>query len=261
MLLVVMTISWTSADLRTNSPVPLYYQVSELIRHAIGRGEFKPGDLIPPELEIARGLQVSRQTVRQAVAELVREGLLERRRGLGTYVSRPHLEQSLGGFYAFAREMQERGLSHKTALLSWSLEPATERVAERLGLAPGLDMALRFLRLRYLEDEPLILETTHMPETLGRELTREDVASSSLYDLLESKCGLVVTHARETIRPITLERRDARLLGASAGSAAFFVDRIAYAGQVPVEWRESVIRGDRYLYSVELSRSQIRQPL
>lgn len=256
-----MTTTWTSSHLDPNSPVPLYYQVSELIRHAIGRGDFKPGDLIPPELEIARNLRVSRQTVRQAVAELVREGLLERRRGLGTFVARPYLEQSLGGFYAFAKEMQERGLTYRTELLGWSLEPATERTSERLPLAPGRDLVLRFVRLRYLEDEPLILETTHLPEPMGKELAKEEVERSSLYDLLESKCGLVVTHARETIRPITLERKEARLLGADAGSPAFFVDRLAFAGERPVEWRESIIRGDRYLYSVELSRSQIRQPI
>jgi GntR family transcriptional regulator len=99
-----------------------------------------------------------------------------------------------------------------------------------------------------------VLETTYLPRDLSASLDANALEQESLYDMLERQLGLRVTHARESIRPIVLSRQVARLLRANAGAPAFSVERTTWSDRGPIEWQESVVRGDRYLYSVELPR-------
>ncbi|MCL4458971.1 MAG: GntR family transcriptional regulator [Chloroflexi bacterium] len=240
-------------------PTPLYYQLEQILREEITRGRFPIGRPIPPEMELAKQYGLSRYTTRQAIDRLVREGLLERHRGRGTYVTKPRLiEQSLAGFYSFAHEMQEKGLSPRSEVLEASIVPPSEEVREKLQLEPG-EAITRVKRLRFAEEEPLILEITHLPTALVPGILEEDLRIASLYDLLETKYGLSVTSARELIKPVVVRTHEARLLRMSRGSAAFFVERLAWSERLPVEWRQSLIRGDRYLYSIELPRNSAGQ--
>jgi len=112
----------------------------------------------------------------------------------------------------------------------------------------------RIVRLRTADGEPLVLETAYLPARLTDGLDEAVLEQGSLYDAIERLHGIRIVHARETIRPIALVRRTARLLSVPAGAPAFLVERQTFAEEGPVEWQESIIRGDRYLYSVDLPR-------
>ncbi len=235
---------------------PLYAQIEDYLRRRLISGELRPGDVLPTEAELCRTFHVSRFTVRQALDRLVREGLLTRQRGRGTTVTRPQLvEHPLSGFYTFAEAVAGTGLPHSSTVLGRTVGPASPEEAEQLALRPD-DQVLRLVRLRSVGHEPLLLETSHLPFALCPALLDADLEQQSLYQVLEMRCGILVTRARETIRPALLDRSQADLLGVAPPAAAFHVLRVAYAGDRPVEWRESFIRGDRFAYLVELPRQR-----
>jgi GntR family transcriptional regulator len=230
---------------------PLYRRLLDGLRADLDRGRLRPGDLLPPEVEIARRHGISRHTVRQAIIELTREGWLRRERGRGTYVMKPRVAQSLDAFYSFAHEMENRGLAYTTRILHRALRPADAAVAERLVLpagAPVIEMEL----LRFVEGAPLMLEFSITSFDRCPSLLRADLRQRSLYDVMADRHGIAVTLGREEIRPVVLDRRQAGLLEVAPGSPAFHVDREVLTRHEPIELRRSLIRGDRYLYRVEL---------
>ena len=112
----------------------------------------------------------------------------------------------------------------------------------------------RFVQLRTADDDPLVFETAYLPRQFGRVLDASALKRLSIYDELERRCGVHITRAREWIRPVMLSRPVARLLRAAPGAPAFSVERTTWAEDGPIEWQESIVRGDRYLYSVDLPR-------
>ncbi|MBI3948656.1 MAG: GntR family transcriptional regulator [Armatimonadetes bacterium] len=239
-------------ELQRGSEIPLHQQLREALRLRVLSGEWPPGHRIPSEPELAETLGIARGTVRAALSELVRGGLLERRQGDGTYVARRSLEQELMGFYSFAREAKQRGVDLTSEVLEWRVGPAGEAVARRLALAPD-EAVLRVTRVRMLEAEPVLVEACHLPAAPTRRLQEADFAKGALYDALERFCRIVVTRAEEMFEAVALGGYEAGLLDVAPGSPALRVERIAYAvGDRPVEWRISTIRGDRCRYRVRL---------
>jgi GntR family transcriptional regulator len=244
----------TSPVLDRTTPVPLHHQVAEALRAQISEGTYKPGDLLPPETVLATDLGLSRATVRQAIGRLVADGLLTRRRGIGTTVAKPDLEEPLSGLYTFAQLAAGWGQALTTRVLGYFVVRAGGAAAAELGLRTGIDDVIEIERVRLLEGEPVVHEEITLPKAGWRErLTAADL-TQPLYVVLEDELGVVVTSAKERIRPVNLGQREARLLHQPEGAAAFHVERTGFAGTRPVEWRRSLIRGDRYLYSVELTR-------
>jgi GntR family transcriptional regulator len=234
------------------SRLPLYRQIEADLRDRIRLGALRPGAQVAPEPELMTEYGVSRATVRQALAGLVAEGLLEIRRGLGTYVSARRFEHTIGGFYSFSREIERHGLVPGTQVLWLRTEPATELVAEPLGLEPGAEVvALR--RLRLAGPDPLVVETSHLPAARFPGLETVDFSRVRLYATLQDRYGCRPTRARETFEPILLTAEEAELLDQRHGEPALRVDRIAYdQDDLPIEFCRSTVRGDRYRYSVEL---------
>ena len=231
--------------------LPIYRRLLAGLRAEIDRGELRPGDLLPPETEIARRHGISRHTVRQAIVELAREGWLKRERGRGTYVQARPYAQTLSSFYSFAHEMETRGLAFETQVLHRALRPAPTLVADRLEIAPGAPV-IEMELLRVVEGSPLMLEFSVTPYQRFPSLLRADLRRVSLYDVMADRHGVSVTLGREEIRPVVLDRRQASLLEVSPGSPAFHVDRKVLAGHEPIELRRSLVRGDRYLFRVDL---------
>ena len=236
---------------------PLHAQLTDALRKLIREGDLGQGADLPGELELATTLGVSRHTVRHALGALVNEGWLRRQRGAKTVVaSGPRadslIERRLGSFYAFAWELEARGREPRSRLLSRSTILADARLAQALELELGSPLD-RIERLRMAEDEPLTLEVSIWPASLTAGFDREALERGSIYDLLE-RSGVPIARARETLRPIVLDRRAAGLLEVPPGSPAFAIERVSWSDQRPVEWQHSVIRGDRYLYSVDLPR-------
>lgn len=231
--------------------LPIYRRLLAGLKAEIDRGELRPGDVLPPEVEIAKRHGISRHTVRQAIVELAREGWLKRERGRGTYVQPRPYTQTLTSFYSFAHEMEVRGVAFETQVLHRALRPAPPLVAERLEIAPGAPV-IEMELLRVAEGSPLMLEFSVTPYQRFPSLLRADLRHVSLYDVMAQRHGVGVTLGREEIRPVVLDRRQARLLDVNAGSPAFHVDRKVMAGHETVELRRSLVRGDRYLFRVEL---------
>ena len=232
--------------------VPLYRRIEADLRERIRDRRLAPGAQVAPEPELMAEYGVSRATVRQALAGLVGEGLLEIRRGLGTYVTAPRFEHTIGGFYSFSREIERHGLEPGTRVLDIHTEPAAEQVAEALGIEPGTPVvALR--RLRLAGPDPLVVETSHLPAARFPGLDEVDFSSVRLYDTLLHRYGCRPTRARETFEPILLTVDEAALLDQRRGEPALRVERTAFdQDDNPIEFCRSTVRGDRYRYSVEL---------
>lgn len=241
--------------------LPLYRRVTALLLREIEQGRLPPGALVPPEVELAQRLGVSRHTMRAGIEALVREGRLERRRGHGTIVRQPHVQQSLARFYSVAGEMRRRGATLETRVLSRGRLTPGHALAASASASLDLDdpRAIGYLfRQRLMDGEPLLLEWITFPLTLDVSLPREpipgepDRAAQPFYDALD-RAGVHVTRASETIHAVACARSDAHLLAYPAGAPLLRVERVGYAGDRPVEWRRALIRGDRYSFTAELT--------
>ena len=233
------------------SPIPLYHQLTEELRENIENGDWPPHSLIPSETELCEKYGVSRGTVRQALSQLVQEGLLYRKQGRGTFVAEPKITQQLNRFYSFAQDMREKGLKPSSRLLQNEKILPDPYIKNILGLKEN-ELIYKIMRLRLADEEPLILETSYLVEELFPDLDREDVENVPLYDIIIKKYRIRITRARETFEPILVDRFEAEKLKIPLGSPALLVKRITYTAGIPFEFRKSIVRGDKCSYSVEL---------
>lgn len=241
--------------------LPLYRRITDALTQQIARGEFPLGSLLPPEVELARRFGVSRHTMRAGLDALVRAGLLERRRGKGTVVTRLHMQQSLQHFYSIEQEMRRRGADLRTQVLARGHLEAGDELAARACAALGIDEPQRIyalVRLRLVDGIPLLLENLTFPAALCPLLAKEpepggeDMATRSFYDALFACSNMRVTRAHESFRPVPVMGYEAHVLRAAVGTPVFEVERTSYAGALAVEWRRTLARGDRYTYAVDL---------
>ncbi len=233
-----------------DGPVPKHVQLRQALLTAID-DELSPGAMIPSERDLMAQHGVSRATVRAAIAGLVSDGRLAKVPGKGTVVTRPRVESQLH-LASFTQDMRRRGHRPTTRLLSCDSEPADETVAKNLDLAPASSV-WKIERLRLADGEPMAFETSWYPEALFPHLDAEDL-ESSLYAVLESGYGVVITGAEQTVWTERAGRAHARLLDTPAGAPLFVFDRVASSSERPVERTVSRYRGDRYQLSMSLHR-------
>jgi GntR family transcriptional regulator len=232
-------------------PVPLHHQVYLDLKSALDQGIYKPGDRLPTERDLARHYGCSLITVRRALYELTREQRLERTQGRGTYVLQPRIDRDLADTNSFAQEMTRLGLVAETRVLAARAEPAGESVATGLQLQPGAP-TLYLERLRLASGEPMLLEMVHLPAERFPGLLASDLEHGSLYELLRLRYGTEIAATRETLEPVLLKAREARLMGRKPRSAALLVEGIAStADGIPVELSRTFVRGDRTRYYIE----------
>jgi GntR family transcriptional regulator len=242
-----------------NSNIPYYVQLIVLIKSMIESRIWKPGAKIPGELELCDTYGVSRTVVRQALRELELEGLLTARKGKGTFVTEPKINESLAqkltGFY---EDMVERGLNPVTEVLHHRVIPCPENIADRLQIAPGAQI-IDIQRIRSVADAPIQLVTSYLPYSLCPKLAAVDLTNRSLYQFLESECGLFIVRGRRFIEAVAANEMEARLLLVERGSPLVMLDSISYLEDgTPVEYYHAVHRGDRSRFEVELVRSRDR---
>ncbi|MGH3458578.1 GntR family transcriptional regulator [Aeromicrobium sp.] len=233
-----------------DGPVPKHVQLRQALLAAI-EDELSPGAMIPSERELMVHHGVSRATVRAAISGLVSDGRLAKIPGKGTVVTRPRVESQLH-LASFTQDMRRRGHRPTTRLISCATEPADEIVAKGLDLAPAASV-WRIERLRLADDEPMAAETSWYPESHFPDLGAENL-ESSLYAILESSYGVVITGAEQTVWTERADRAHARLLDTPAGAPLFVFDRVASSSERPVERTVSRYRGDRYQLSMSLRR-------
>ncbi len=243
-----------------NSNIPYYVQLIAVIRSMIENKIWKPGAKIPGELELCNTYGVSRTVVRQALRELELDGLVTARKGKGTFVTEPKINESLAqkltGFY---EDMVERGLNPVTEVLHHRVVACPETVAGHLQIAPGAQV-IDVQRLRSVGDSPIQLVTSFIPYELCPKLATVDLTNRSLYDFLEEECSLFIVRGRRFIEAVAANELEAALLQVERGSPLVMLDSISYLEDGrPVEYYHAVHRGDRSRFEVELVRSRSRE--
>lgn len=226
-------------------PLPKYYRLKESIRGIIEDRQLGEGDLIPSERELCEAHGVSRMTARQAVNELVNEGVLYREQGRGTFVAGAKLQHETARLTSFTQDMQERGMTASSKVLGVDVEGASTTVARLLGVDPE-EQIIRLTRVRNAEGIPMALETSHLLYEVGKDILDVDLSQSSLYQELRKK-GLEITSAEQKYEATLLDENEAIHLGIPAGRAALLVQRVTFddSGR-PFEYVKSIYRGDRY---------------
>lgn len=232
--------------------VPLYHQLKEILKEKIESAEWVPGDLVPSEHKLQQQFNISRNTAKKALDDLVQEGILKRVQGKGTFVSTPKIEQSLSGFYSFSKVLQSQGLQPEDIILNLTKIEAKPSVAKRLQVPTG-SAVIALKRLRCAMKEPIILETSYISQPLVPNLTVDRLEKSSLYDVLEKDYGIFVTKAKEVFEPVLVRDYESEYLQVKEGGPALLLDRVAYdaEGNV-VEFCRSIVRGDRCRFYTEL---------
>jgi GntR family transcriptional regulator len=238
-----------------NSPIPYYVQVKEALRQRIQQGEWMRGDQLPVDLELCQMFGVSRTVIRQALNELVNEGLVIRRKGKGTFVAEPKigesLVQKLTGFY---QDMVDRGHAPVSRVLKQQSTPASPLVAAFLEIAPGTPV-IEIERVRFVQDEPIVLVTTYMPQVLCPELLNEDLTHQSLYAYLERRYNLVTVRGHRTLEAVPANEYEANFLQVKRGAPLILLDSVSYLEDgTPLEYYHALHRGDRSKFEVELVR-------
>ena len=181
-----------------NSPIPIYHQLKEILLKKIRTGEWQPGALIPSERELCETYGISRMTARQAITDLVNEGVFYREQGRGTFVTRNKITQQLIRLTGFTEDISARGQHPSTRTLSAVMAPADELCAERLRVAVGTPIFC-LQRLRLADGEPLAIEFSHLNFKGCERLLEEDLEHQSLYRVLESKFGLPLMEADQEL--------------------------------------------------------------
>ncbi len=232
-------------------PIPLHHQVYLDLRAALDEGEWRSGDRLPSERELASRYGCSLITVRRALDELAREHRLTRTQGRGTFAARPAIERDLLGTGSFTEEMRARGLEPQTRVVTARQQPSSEKVAAALEL--GLGAPIVYLeRLRIAAGEPLLLEQVHLPAERFPGLLDEDLEHNSLYEVLATRYGTAVARTRETIEPVLLRAREAKLLEHDPHRPALLLEGTAYtAADEPVEYTETFVPGDRTKFRID----------
>jgi GntR family transcriptional regulator len=239
-------------NISRTSKVPLYYQLYEILHEGIQEGKWKPAELLPSESELVEQYDLSRATVRQAFDLLVNQGWVYRRRGQGTFVSRPAFEQNLNRIVSFWEDMHLRGLKPGTHVLSSELIQATEKVAEKLQVKQNEELA-SLIRLRLADDEPLSIEHSLLVHRYCPGILDQDYANISLRKVLADQFNIHIISANQIIRAIPATANMAELLEIDPDAPLLHIDRTSFTDQgIPIEYLQIHLRGDRYAFHSEL---------
>lgn len=233
--------------------VPLYVKIREMLRKEILTGNLKRGQKIPSEDELAAMYGVSRMTVRQGILDLIDEGLLYRRQGLGTFVAYPHVERDHTRLTSFFESAKQKGILAEAKVLNLEIVPARKKVAEALDIAVG-DAVIHVRTLRYANRIPITVHDAYLPEALFSPIMSEDLEAVPLWDLME-KYGYRVKRAIQKLEAREADPELAKLIGVEAGAPILYKERTIYATDgTPVEFTFCYNRGDLYSLTVAMER-------
>ncbi|MHB0871250.1 MAG: GntR family transcriptional regulator [Chloroflexota bacterium] len=243
------------------SPIPLYYQLREVVRARIEGGLWQPGEQLPPEVELCQEFNLSRGTVRQALADLVREGLLQRRRGKGSFVASPKIPQNIssgimgiaGSLACYARQVT--GYPLGTRVISVGIVPAGRSLAEKLAIPEGSEV-IEIRKVKLAQAHPYFLANNYLPRVEYPGLEQEDHSAGSIFELLQQKYRIRVTRVEGWFEPVLISEYEASELGVEKGSPAMLYERIRYTtGDRPFVLSRHVIRGDMCRITFQLGDS------
>jgi len=233
--------------------IPMYVWIREALRTEITQGILKRGERLPSEHALASKFGVSRMTVRQSIAELIDEGLLYRRHGVGTFVAFPHLERDHTRLTNFFDLAKGEGINARANLLALQVIPAKQKVAKALDIQVG-ESVIRVKTLRFVNNLPITIHDAHIPHKLFSRLLDENLEVQNLWSLFE-QCGYKVKRAIQRIEARQATKELAGLMGIIEGAPILYKERTVYADDgTPVEFTYCYNRGDVYSLTVSLER-------
>lgn len=238
-----------SPVLNRNSHKPLYLQIYEELCEIIEKGNLKPGDQFPTELELVDRYEVGRVTVRRAITEMVQEGRLVRRAGKGTFVATPKIERQLVDVSSFTERMRSLGLRPSAKVVETQTLPATARLAKELEVQVGSPI-LALVRLRMSDEIPVALETSYLSLQRCPGLDSLDLDEMSLYELLSGHYGLHPVSSEKTLEIAVANVGEAKHLGVRPGAPLFLLRARVMGKSEPIEYVKSLLRGDRFRFKV-----------
>ncbi|MFV3308196.1 GntR family transcriptional regulator [Pseudomonas sp. NY15181] len=242
------------AELFPLSPVPLYSQLKELLRTRILDGTYPPLSRMPSEAELGKAFDVSRITVRQALGDLQKEGLIFKIHGKGTFVAKPKAFQNVSTLQGLGESMSQHGYEVINRLRSFKTVPANAQVAARLQVAEG-ENVVQIKRARLVNRELVSLEITWLPEAVGLRLEKADLVSRDIFLILENDCALPLGHADLAIDAILADAELAGALEVEEGSPVMRIERLTHtADGAPLDYEHLYYRGDAFQYRLRIDR-------
>ena len=236
------------------APQPLYARLRDELRASILDGRLQPHARLPSENEMTAAYGVSRITVRQALGDLQKEGLIVRLQGKGAFVSQPQATQQLHRLEGLAEALAPQGQAVHSKRLSMKRLRATPAIAGQLELAPLTEL-YQLMTLRYLDRQPLSVNVSHFVPGIGERIARIDLSGRDLIEVLERDLGQPVARADVEIRAQAMPAREAKLLRVDAGEPALKVHRLLRAEDgKPLQVETAIYRADVFSYKLSLSR-------
>lgn len=238
--------------LNPNSSTPLHAQAEAVLRTLIESEEYRNGKLLPNEVELSQQLHISRNTLRQAISKLVNEGLLIRKKGVGTKVARKGITSGVKNWHSFSQEMKMMGIEVRNFELHLSLKKAEHRIAEFFEV-PEDTRCVVLERLRGNKEFPFVYFVSYFNPKLP--MTGEEDYIQPLYEMLEKKYGIVVKVSKEEISAGLAGDAIAAKLEISANDPILIRKRFVYdENGVPVEYNIGYYRADSFTYTIEATR-------
>ncbi|WLD91938.1 GntR family transcriptional regulator [Alkalihalobacillus sp. AL-G] len=236
------------------SSIPIYVQIERFLTDGIDEGKYQDGEAIPSERELSELFKVSRMTVRQAINNLVTKGKLLKEKGKGTFVSSPRLSYALKGLVSFTEDMKHRGLTPSTKLISFKqMEKVSSTILNQLKLTQK-EAVFCLHRVRYANDEPMALERAYLPVKLFSNLS-VDSARGSLYEFVRNQLNYEIHHATQKIEAGLSTEVESKYLSIQQNRPVLIVRRTTYLSTGnPFEYVETVFRGEKYSFSVDVFR-------
>jgi GntR family transcriptional regulator, N-acetylglucosamine utilization regulator len=231
--------------------IPLYIQIADRLINQIEAGELSPGDRLPPERELSENLGINRMTLRRALRVLEAQGWVLRKHGVGTFIGEPKIDRPMDVLFRFTRGMQKRGLTPGAQVISLEQAPVTAAVGRDLTI-PLSSPVYMILRLRSINQEPVMLESYTIPVQRFPRLDQYDLEKRSIYEVMEVEYGVGIVRARQSFEPVVASAFEAELLRVWVGAPLMLEQRISFdRDNRPVEYGKDRYRGDRFRFVTE----------
>jgi len=236
--------------------IPLYYQLETILRKRISSGELARGDLLSSEEALAKEYNLSRITVRQALSSLESDGLIVRKRGKGTFVSKKHTYLESPKFTGFIEDLISMGIRTTSKILDISMVEGPQNIQEHLELEVGTQL-FRIEKIRLVEGSPFSYVLNYLPPDIGQKIKKEDLIAKPLLMILEDDLGIKATEAVQSIEATIADTHVAPLLGIRVGDPLLKVERTVFdVNHKPVECVSVLYRADKYFFTAKLKRKR-----
>ena len=237
-----------------SSQVPLYTQLADIIKEMINNKELQEGHYLMSERDICKIQNISRMTVNKAIISLVNDGILERRQGKGTFVSYKKQNLTYAKMQGFTEIAKNKNLNVKNKILKFELKTPSNKVKEYLQLEDIDSLVFQIERIRFIDDEPTILEKIYIPEYMCPALSEDLVSNNSIYKLYREKYLHKTQIAKQVINPIILNKSQSKTLNVDSNTLALKIDRVVFTDKDEVlEYTSSLFITDKHQYEIILN--------